>query len=369
MSSLSLGLVGLPNVGKSTLFNALVKSSQATASNYPFCTIDPNVGIVQVPDSRLLSLASLVNPEKIVPAAVEFWDIAGIIKGASQGEGLGNQFLANIRQTAALIIVVRCFQHPDVIHVAGKVDPRADLETVLLELMLADLETVQKGIDRYKKAARGGDPIAQGCLTFSEKVFAALEKEQLANTVSAANEHEEVALRELQLLTSKPLLLVANVDESQINKTAEELYKEYSFGPWIASAEQVIPICAQMEAELASLSDEEQLEFLASYNLSEPGLNRLAQAAYTLLGLRTYFTAGPKEVKAWTIKAGSTAPVAAGVIHTDFTKAFIRAETIAYTDYVQYKGEQGAKEAGRLRLEGKEYIVQDGDVMHFRVGV
>jgi GTP-binding protein YchF len=367
MSSLSLGLVGLPNVGKSTLFNALVKSSQAQASNYPFCTIDPNVGIVQVPDERLQHLAELVNPAQVVPAAVEFWDIAGIIKGASQGEGLGNQFLANIRQCTALVIVVRCFQHPDVIHVAGKVDPRADLETVLLELMLADLETVQKGLDRYRKNARGGDAVAQACLAYTEKLYAALESEQMASTVPQTTEHDHIALRELQLLTAKPLLLVANIDESQIDQTPTQLYSTYSFGPWITSADQVIPICAQMEAELASLDEAEQKEFLASYNLTESGLDRLAQAAYRLLGLCSFFTAGPKEVKAWTITKGSTAPIAAGVIHTDFIKGFIRAETIAYADYIKYKGEQGAKEAGRLRLEGKEYIVQDGDVMHFRV--
>lgn len=365
--NISLGLVGLPNVGKSTLFNALVKSSQAQASNYPFCTIDPNVGIVQVPDQRLGRLAELVNPAQIVPAAVEFWDIAGIIKGASQGEGLGNQFLSHIRQTAALVLVVRCFEHPDVIHVQGKVDPLADLETVLIELMLADLETVNRGRERYRKSAKGGDATAASCLDYAEQLYAALEAEKPASSLPASTDAEKLVIRELQLLTAKPVLIVANIGENQLGKSAQEIYDQYGFSRFIPSASQLIPICAQVEAELASLPEEDQAEFLESYGLSQSGLDRLAQAAYRLLSLRTFFTAGPKEVKAWTITAGDTAPQAAGVIHTDFIKGFIRAETIAYDDYVAYKGEQGAKEAGKLRLEGKEYVVQDGDVMHFRV--
>lgn len=368
MSSLSLGLVGLPNVGKSTLFNALVKGSQAQASNYPFCTIDPNVGIVEVPDSRLGELSKLVNPAKIVPAVVEFWDIAGIIKGASQGEGLGNQFLSHIRQTAALVQVVRCFQHPDVIHVQGEINPASDLETVLLELMLADLDTVGKGIERYRKAAKGGDAAAKACLAYAERLFSALEAEQPARSAAPEHEADHIVLRELQLLTAKPMLVVANIDESQLGLDAGQLVERFGLDRFV-SAEQVIPICAKIEAELSALPAEEQREFLESYGLVSSGLDRLAQAAYRLLSLRTFFTAGPKEAKAWTIQAGTDAQHAAGVIHTDFIKAFIRAETIAYGDYVAYAGEQGAKEAGKLRLEGKEYVVQDGDVMHFRVGV
>ena len=363
MSSLSLGIVGLPNVGKSTLFNALLKSEQALAANYPFATIDPNVGIVQVPDPRLEVLARLVQPEKVVPAVVEFWDIAGIVKGASTGEGLGNQFLSNIRQTSALILVTRCFAG-ETIHVHGKVDPIYDLETVLLELILADLETTAKGIERFKRAAKGGDTTAQACLDFAERIYACLEAEQPANSLLPTADGDHLALRELQLLTSKPFLVVANIDESQL--ASASLYADYGFAKFV-TPERFVPICAQVEAELSSLPDEERLEFMESYGMKDSGMDRLAQAAYTLLNLRTFFTAGPKEAKAWTITAGMTAPLAAGVIHTDFIKGFIRAETIAYADYAKYGGETGAKEAGRLRLEGKEYVVEDGDVMHFRI--
>ena len=365
--SLSLGIVGLPNVGKSTLFNALLKTSQAQASNYPFTTIEPNTGIVQVPDPRIDALAKIVQPGKLVPATVEFWDIAGIIKGASKGEGLGNQFLANIRQASALILVTRCFNDADVIHVNGVVDPVADLQTVLLELMLADLDTVSRGVERYRRAAKGGDKTATGCLAFSEKLYAALEQGLLASTVVPSSEVDELTVQELQLMTTKPMLVVGNVDENELTRSAAELYEKYNFSR-VTSLERFLPLCAKVEAELALLEAEEQKEFLESYGLKESGLDRLAQTAYALLNLRTYFTAGPIEVRAWTIPSGMDAQHAAGVIHTDFIKGFIRAETIGYSDYIAGNGESGAKEAGKLRLEGKEYIVHDGDVMHFRVG-
>jgi GTP-binding protein YchF len=369
MPSLSLGIVGLPNVGKSTLFNALVKNGQAAASNYPFCTIDPNVGIVEVPDNRLQVLASIVKPEKIIPAAIEFLDIAGIIKGASQGEGLGNKFLSHIRESAAIILVARFFDHPDIIHVNGSVNPKYDLETVLLELVLADLDTAQKTIDRYRKAGKSGDKQAIAALAFVEKIYVALEKGSPAATITPISDEDFIALREMQLLTSKPILVVANVGEEQITTPAEELFKKHELGSLIPSSEWVIPISAQIEAELVALPESEQAEYLESFGLKESGLTRLVQCAYHLLGLQTYFTAGPQEVRAWTIEQGWKAPLAAGVIHTDFTKGFIRAEVISYNDYAQYKGETGAKEAGKLRLEGKEYVVQDGDVMHFRFNV
>jgi GTP-binding protein YchF len=369
MPSLTLGIVGLPNVGKSTLFNALVKNGQAAASNYPFCTIDPNVGIVEVPDERLAVLAGIAKPEKILPAAIEFLDIAGIIKGASQGEGLGNKFLSHIRESAAILLVARFFDHPDVIHVHGKVDPKYDLETVLLELILADLDTAQKTMDRYRKAGKGGDKQAVAALGYVERVYAALEAGTPAATVPAVSDEDHIALREMQLLTSKPLLVVANVGEDQISATPEELYAQFDLKNLIPSSAWLIPISAQIEAELVALPEEEQAEYLDSFGLKESGLTRLVQSAYALLGLQTYFTAGPQEVRAWTIGKGWKAPLAAGVIHTDFTKGFIRAEVISYADYAQFKGEQGAKEAGKLRLEGKEYVVQDGDVMHFRFNV
>jgi GTP-binding protein YchF len=369
MSRLSLGIVGLPNVGKSTLFNALVKNTHAEASNYPFCTIDPNVGIVEVPDTRAAALAEIVKPQKIVPAVVEFWDIAGIIKGASQGEGLGNKFLANIRETAAIILVARFFDHPDIIHVNGKIDPKGDLETVLLELILADLETVQKAKDRYNKQARGGDKSAQVRMQFVEQLEAALGDEKPASSVEASNEDAEIVVRELQLLTAKPVVIVANVAEDQVGMSPEELFATYELGAFIPSADWIIPISAKLEADLAALPADEQEAFLSEYGLKESGLDRLVHSAYSLLGLQTYFTAGVQEVRAWTIRKGAKAPEAAGEIHTDFEKGFIRAEVIAYADYVAGKGEAGAREAGKLRSEGKDYVVHDGDVMHFRFNV
>jgi GTP-binding protein YchF len=369
MSRLSLGIVGLPNVGKSTLFNALVKNTHAEASNYPFCTIDPNVGIVEVPDKRIAALAEIVNPERTVPAVVEFWDIAGIIKGASQGEGLGNKFLANIRETAAIVLVARFFDHPDIIHVNGKVDPKHDLETVLLELILADLETAQKGKDRYAKAARGGDKAAQACLHFVTEIETVLSSEKPASTINADSDEARLVLRELQLLTAKPMLIVANVAEDQVKIDATSLYNEHNLKDIVPSADWIIPISAKLEAELAALPEDEQELFLHEYGLEESGLNRLIHSAYALLGLQTYFTAGVQEVRAWTTRVGAKAPEAAGEIHTDFEKGFIRAEVISFADYIAGKGEAGAREAGKLRSEGKEYVVQDGDVMHFRFNV
>jgi GTP-binding protein YchF len=369
MSRLSLGIVGLPNVGKSTLFNALVKNGQAEASNYPFCTIEPNVGIVEVPDDRLASLAVVVQPQRIVPAVVEFCDIAGIIAGASQGEGLGNKFLAHIRETAAIVLVARFFDHPDIVHVTGSVDPKRDLETVLLELVLADLEVVIKAHDRVGKAARGADKVAVQQLAYLERIRQALENEQPARTVPPASEEESTLLRELQLLTAKPLMIVANVSESDVALAPEALFTTHNLGSLVPSADWIIPISAKLEAELAALPADEQAAFLGEYGLAESGLNRLVRTAYELLGLQTYFTAGVQEVRAWTIPVGAKAPEAAGVIHTDFTKGFIRAEVIRYADYVALQGESGAREAGKLRSEGKEYVVQDGDVMHFRFNV
>ena len=369
MSSLSLGIVGLPNVGKSTLFNALVKNAQAQASNYPFCTIDPNVGIVEVPDNRLARLAEIVHPERILPAVIEFYDIAGIIKGASQGEGLGNKFLSHIRETAATILVARFFEHPDVIHVNGKVDPKSDLETVLLELILADLETIQRACDRYAKTARGGDASAKAQLDYAQRISEKLESQLPASLCPPSTEEERIVHRELQLLTGKPMLVVANVGESDIHVTSEELFAKYDLSSLIPSADWIIPISAKLESELISLPTDEQELFLSEYGLKESGLVRLVQAAYRLLRLQTYFTAGVQEVRAWTIPQGAKAPEAAGVIHTDFEKGFIRAEVIGYADYDTYNGESGAKEAGKLRSEGKEYVVKDGDVMHFRFNV
>jgi GTP-binding protein YchF len=364
--SVSLGIVGLPNVGKSTLFNALSRTAQAQASNYPFTTIEPNVGIVQVPDARLEALAAIVKPAKVVPATVEFHDIAGIIKGAATGEGLGNKFLANIRECAALVLVTRCFENADVIHVSGTVDPVSDLQTVLLELMLADLDTVARGIERYKRNARGSDTVQTACLVFAEKVYAGLEQETPASAIPTLTDTDRIVLRELQLLSAKPFLVVANIDEKQLQQPTEELYTRFSFAN-IVPIKRFIPICAQVEAELGGLDEVERAEFMESYGMHESGLDALARAAYSLLGLRTFFTAGPIEAKAWTIRAGETAPQAAGVIHTDFIKGFIRAEVIAYADYLAGGGESGAREAGKFRLEGKEYVVEDGDVVHFRV--
>ncbi len=358
------GIVGLPNVGKSTLFNALTRAAIA-AENYPFCTIEPNVGIVPVPDPRLDALAAIVKPERILPTTVEFVDIAGIVKGASTGEGLGNKFLANIREVDAIAHVVRCFVDEDVVHVAGKVDPLSDIDTINTELALADLESAEKALQRYEKAAKAQDKEAVKAREVARRVRDALAAGKPARTV-AVDETERPVLRDLQLLTAKPVLYIANVAEGgfEDNPMLDAVRK-------LAAEEgaQVVAVCAAIEAEISQLEDADRAEFLKDLGLEEPGLNRVIRAGYTLLGLQTYFTAGPKEVRAWTVRKGATAPQAAGVIHTDFERGFIRAEVIAYDDYIALKGEQGAKEAGKLRLEGKEYLVREGDVMHFRFNV
>ena len=362
--SLKCGIVGLPNVGKSTLFNALTKAGIA-AENYPFCTIEPNVGIVELPDPRLQALAGIVKPEKIVPAIVEFVDIAGLVAGASQGEGLGNQFLAHIRETDATVNVVRCFDDENVIHVAGKVDPVADIEVIQTELCLADLATVEKSLARWVKPAKAGDKDAQRLVEVLNKCQAALDEAKPVRSLDWSRE-ELVVLRPLCLITAKPAMFVGNVDENGFeNNPHLERLRAYAEG----QKAPVVAICAKTEAELADLSDEDRLMFLQEMGQDEPGLNRLIRAAFTLLGLQTYFTAGPKEVRARTIHVGDTAPQAAGAIHTDFERGFIRAQTIAYDDFVAYKGEQGAKEAGKMRAEGKDYVVKDGDVLHFLFNV
>jgi ribosome-binding ATPase len=358
------GIVGLPNVGKSTLFNALTRA-QIAAENYPFCTIDPNVGVVPVPDPRLKQLADIVHPEKIVPTTVEFVDIAGLVAGASQGEGLGNKFLSHIREVDAIAHVVRCFESTDIIHVAGKVDPITDIDIIDTELALADMATVEKALERAAKAGKGGDKDAIRKHALFERVKAQLDAVKPVRGLSLSPE-ERHDLRELQLLTAKPVMYVANVSESgfQNNPLLAAVEKRA-----VAEGAVVVAVCAAIEAEIAQLDESDRAEFLAELGLKEPGLNRVIRGAYTLLGLLTYFTAGPKEVRAWTVRKGSTAPQAAGVIHTDFEHGFIRAEVIAFADYIAGRGEAGAKEAGRLRLEGKEYIVQEGDVMHFRFNV
>jgi GTP-binding protein YchF len=358
------GIVGLPNVGKSTLFNALTRA-QIAAENYPFCTIDPNIGVVPVPDPRLARLAAIVKPEKIVPTTVEFVDIAGLVAGASQGEGLGNQFLSHIREVDAIAHVVRCFESTDIIHVSGKVDPLSDVEIIDTELALADLATLDKGLDRAIKAAKSGDKDAIRRRTLFERVKVQLDKARPVRALGLSEE-ERRDLRELQLLTAKPIMYVANVAENG-----------FTGNPMLAALEQraaaegavTVAVCAAIEAEIAQLDEAERAEFLAELGLKEPGLDRVIRGAYRLLGLETFFTAGPKEVRAWTVWVGATAPQAAGVIHTDFERGFIRAEVIAYEDYLAGKGEAGARDAGKLRLEGKEYVVREGDVMHFRFNV
>ncbi|CAN8139784.1 redox-responsive ATPase YchF [uncultured Thiomicrorhabdus sp.] len=362
--AIKCGIVGLPNVGKSTLFNALTNAGIESA-NYPFCTIDPNIGVVAVPDPRENALAEIVNPERVLSATVDFMDIAGLVEGASKGEGLGNKFLQNIRETDAIVQVVRCFENDDIVHVAGQVDPVTDIEIINMELVLADSESLEKNAQRQAKLGKSGNKEAQARQALYERVLEEIKDGKLIRLVELTDD-EKLLLRDLQLLTIKPMMYIANVNEDGFeNNPLLDKVREIAE----AQGALVVPVCAAIEAEIAELDDEDKVDFLEEMGQEEPGLNRVIRAAYDLLGLQTYFTAGVKEVRAWTVKKGATAPQAAGVIHTDFEKGFIRAEVTSYEDFVACKGDSGAKAAGKQRLEGKEYIVQDGDVMHFRFNV
>jgi len=358
------GIVGLPNVGKSTLFNALTQAG-IQAENYPFCTIEPNVGMVPMPDARLDALAAIVKPEKVLATTMEFVDIAGLVAGASKGEGLGNKFLANIRETDAIAQVVRCFEDDDIVHVAGKISPLDDIEVINTELALSDLESVEKSLTKHAKVAKSGDKDAKAKVAVLEKVRAHLDEGQMVRTLGLS-EDDALQVRDLQLLSIKPTMYIANVSEDGFtNNPFLDLITEHAK----KEGAVVVAVCAAIEEELIELDEEEKKDFLDEMGLEEPGLNRVIRAGYNLLGLQTYFTAGEKEVRAWTVAVGATAPQAAGVIHTDFEKGFIRAETMAYDDFIEFNGEAGAKEAGKLRVEGKDYIVKDGDVLHFRFNV